>query len=608
MSGNRKSDQISIILKAAEGYENEVIEHTLLAYIHKQTGAQKHALPQEYTRRADQTLLKAFSTCHFACDIEHIIYFFESLLAHQTIVENGVVFTPLYLADYINRMANDKQQLRRDSKVIDPGCGCGIFPVSTVLLLRRKFNSSYEEIFRTNIHGIDIDADNVRRCRLVLRLLPLFEGQPFYEGPLNIRKADSLKTDWNQLFGVECFDFIEGNPPYVNLHDMKAETAQFLREHFTTTRTGVYNIFYAFIEHGMRFLSPAGSLSFIVPNNFLTIKAATDLRHYIAANKYPETVIDFAHNMLFKPVRTYNSIIRLTKGDNRQFQYAVLEKCADIEKALETIHFHTEETETLEKEGWKLVDDVTRENIRKIENQPFSIREMIRTGIATLKDDAYFVESDGSSFYKETNGIRYDIEADLVKPIYKIPELKSHRVLASARRHIIFPYTRRNGRYEIIREAEMQQAYPSAYAYFRAIEHILAKRDKGKINVIPWYAYGRSQGLNKYGSKLLFPTFADAPRFTFADEPDALFCNGYAVFEDGFISPKLLQKILNSFIMNYYISKTSYSIEGGYYCYQKKYIERFTFPSFSNEERNKLISMEGEELDNFLISKYGLNL
>jgi len=61
--------------------------------------------------------------------------------------------------------------------------------------------------------------------------------------------------------------------------------------------------------------------------------------------------------------------------------------------------------------------------------------------------------------------------------------------------------------------------------------------------------------------------------------------------------------------MHYYVSKTSVSIEGGYPCYQKNFIEKFTIPQFSNEEINHLKSInDKEEIDSFLINKYQLNL
>ena len=134
----------------------------------------------------------------------------------------------------------------------------------------------------------------------------------------------------------------------------------------------------------------------------------------------------------------------------------------------------------------------------------------------------------------------------------------------------------------------------------------LDKRDKGKGSAYAWYAYGRTQGLNKYGKKLLFPTFSDTPKYTLINNADALFCNGYAVFENEKYELDILQKVLNSELMNYYVSNTSYSIEGGYYCYQKKYIEQFSLPDFSEQDKSYIRSASKKDLDIFLWNLYGL--
>ena len=64
---------------------------------------------------------------------------------------------------------------------------------------------------------------------------------------------------------------------------------------------------------------------------------------------------------------------------------------------------------------------------------------------------------------------------------------------------------------------------------------------------------------------------------------------------------------MNSTVMQYYVRNTSYAIEGGYYCYQKKYIEKFSLPVFSEEEKKRMMELDGEELDGFLVEKYGLD-
>lgn len=57
--------------------------------------------------------------------------------------------------------------------------------------------------------------------------------------------------------------------------------------------------------------------------------------------------------------------------------------------------------------------------------------------------------------------------------------------------------------------------------------------------------------------------------------------------------------------MDYYVKKTSVSIEGGYPCYQKNFIERFTIPNLTNDEICLLRTMDSlNDIDCFLMRKY----
>ena len=60
--------------------------------------------------------------------------------------------------------------------------------------------------------------------------------------------------------------------------------------------------------------------------------------------------------------------------------------------------------------------------------------------------------------------------------------------------------------------------------------------------------------------------------------------------------------------MDYYISNTSYAIEGGYYCYQKKYIEKFSLPLFTESEISYIKESSQKEIDSYLINRYGLSM
>ena len=138
------------------------------------------------------------------------------------------------------------------------------------------------------------------------------------------------------------------------------------------------------------------------------------------------------------------------------------------------------------------------------------------------------------------------------------------------------------------------------------VRDILNERDNGRGASPKWYAYGRTQGLNYIGRKLLFPTFSAKPKFMILEDEEALFCNGYAIVEDDNLPLEIIQPVINSQIMDFYVSNTSYPIEGGYYCYQKKFIQKFSIPSFDENEKAILLSNNEIEINQMLSQKYNV--
>lgn len=591
-----KETIIPKLVETLQAYDKEDIEDTMISIY---TGS---AVNQNSGK-----IKEIFEQFPIDMDIELLTYIFEALLEKESIIENGIVFTPEYIASFIGKnVLNGIEEWNEHLNIIDPGCGCGIFLVTAIRYIKSKFHVRVKDIVKNNIYGIDLEVDNVRRCKKIIKMLVTLDGDNISESEINIVSVDSLKLDWNKEFHVDGFDLVIGNPPYVNTHDMSGETIRFLKENFRTTQSGVFNIFYAFIEHGMKFLKPSGKLSFIVPNNFLTIKSAEDLRSYIQHHKILKQIIDFTDNMVFKPVRTYNCIIVLDKEENKTFQYSVLEKSDCLENLLDQIEYNTMPIERLDKNGWNLVDKKTYGNLIKIENQYRTIKDFVRTGIATLRDGVYMVSKSNDGFYKIVDGIRYEIESSIVKTIYKIPELKKSDRLEDVCRYIIFPYVECDQGFRIISEDILRSHYPKTYQYLYAMKGELDSRDKGKGNPVAWYAYGRTQGLNRYGKKLLFPTFTNVPKFVLVEDEEALFCNGYGIFENDCLDLEELISVLNSKVMEYYVANTSYAIEGGYYCYQKKYIEKFSIPYFNENERALLRTGSKQDIDEMLFEKYGV--
>lgn len=555
--------------------------------------------------------------CIGISSIEEMASAMELLIPSEDKKVNGAFFTPAYIADYIIQTIAPTN----DAKVIDPSCGSGAFLLAIVRYYSRVYNKNIADCIRENVYGADILPYNIHRCELLLSIMALCHNETIEVSEMNLICCDSLKKAWTKKF-----DAVVGNPPYVKFQDMDDSTRDFLLSKFKTTQFGTYNLYFAFFELGLQLLKDTGKLGYITPNNYFTSLAGECLRSFFQNEQCLYQIVDFNATKVFN-VQTYTAISFLNKMRNPVIAYDRIKDNQTPQGFLAEIRYTDNPYSSLSEKKWRLLCGMERENIAKIEGSGEAIGDLfnICVGIATLKDEVYFftpLTEDEEYFYTTRDNLVFAIEKELTRPVIKISDMKTAEDIKQNKRKIIFPYVLIKGKATAIPEDTMASKYPKCYEYFLYVQDILKNRGKGKHVYTPFYAYGRTQGLNRTGVKLLTPTFSKSPRFLFDRDPQGFFTNGYGVylrekvhslFDCNPISQEenldVMQKILNSFIMEYYVDKTSVAIEGGYPCYQKNFIERFSIPDLTENEIKVLRSMEDPTMiDEFLISKYQLNL
>lgn len=548
--------------------------------------------------------------------LDDIIIDMELLIPFNDKKTNGAFFTPSYIVDYIINYISPKDS----DKIADVSCGSGAFIIGAIKYLKHKYNKPLTLLLRENIYGADILPYNVRRTKILIMLYAISINEFIQDSDMNILNIDSLKYNWNM-----SFDAIIGNPPYVKFQDLDDETRSYLLNNWETTKFGTYNLYFAFFELGLKLLSSKGKLGYITPNSYFTSLSGECLRSYFQNNRYIESILDFNSTKIFD-VQTYTAITFINKKRNDFINFDRIADQQAPQDFLKEISFTENSYDDLNVKKWRLLCGSERANISKIENSGFSIGQLfnICVGIATLKDEVYFVDpinDDGTYFEFIKNGRSFRIEKEITKPLVKISDMKSQNDILRNQRRIIFPYEIISGRPIPIEEEYMKDKYPMCYNYLNGVKEILANRGKGKHIYRPFYAYGRTQGLNRRGIKILTPTFSQYPRFLLDNQDDGFFTNGYGIYfcndhKSLFANPitlsensDVLLKILNSYIMHYYIKKTSVSIEGGYPCYQKNFIEKFSIPNLTDYEISEIRKFNtSNDIDNYLINLYHLNL
>ena len=569
-------------------------------------------------------IIETFSSIEKNINIYVLINYFEILVPQDDKKINGAFFTPKNIASFMTQEIFKNNRLERNSKICDPSCGCGAFLIESAIEINKKFGEKFIKIIENNLYGADIAEYSIKRAKILLTLLALSNNEDEKNINFNLIITDSLLNNLPKLFSnkkevISGFDFVIGNPPYVKFQDLNKKTRIDLFNNWETLKNGSYNLYFAFFELGINILKNDGLLCYITPNNYFTSLSGVKLREYLTNNTYINKIIDFNHLKLFE-AQTYTCITFLDKNKKESFYYAKIDNYDYLED-LNNIKFSTTFYNNLNNRKWRLLRDEDQKNIQKIESLT-KLKDMvdIRVGIATCKDDVYFIDGNNlnNNYYTKTyNGIDYLIEKTITKSILKISDFKNQKELDNNKRKIIFPYQKVNGKIEIIRSEEMKNKFPKCYKYLLSVKDVLDTRDKGAVKYIEWYAYARSQGLNFYGEKLTTPTFSGKPRFLEEKDADTLFCNGYAIylkskstlFQKNQLSLRVLSKILNSIVMDYYISKTSVSIEGGFPCYQKNFIELFGIPEMTKKEVDYLeMETKKEKIDNFLLKKYDIIL
>lgn len=151
--------------------------------------------------------------------------------------EQGIVYTPEFLADYLLSEVASVKPLEKGMKILDPACGSGIF---LVLAYRRLIESlggkttpdQLRDILLESIYGIERKRDACYVAEFSLILTLLHYSEPSQLQDLKFKLPDLHNTrifecDFFDFAGEACaanfwglnlkFDWIVGNPPWVEI-------------------------------------------------------------------------------------------------------------------------------------------------------------------------------------------------------------------------------------------------------------------------------------------------------------------------------------------------------------------------------------------------------
>lgn len=395
------------------------------------------------------------------------------------------IFTPKENVEELLNWAEYKKNLY-GKKVIENSCGDGQIITKIVeryiqdSLKQNKSNKEIKKGLENDVYGIELDPKHYKKCK---------ENMDVVSNKYNIHKVkwnlyceDSLKKEFNFKF-----DYVIGNPPYINYRDLDEKTREYTKKNFEVCKKGKFDYCYAFIEKGIIDLKENGRMSYLIPGSIFKNVFSQKLREYMLPHLLE--IHDYDNKKLFnknnsnqnRNILTSSSVIVVEKN-NKKKSIKYINECNKKEKTIYKKQLNGK---------WVFIDN----EVVKKKNR-FGEFFKASNSVATLLNSAFVINN-----YTEKKGYICMNDIEIEKGILK-RAVSPRGLNSNTDEMIIFPYKydKENNiiKYE---EKDLKKLYPNAYNYLMSNKKDLDKR-KADTSA-KWYEYGRSQALNDMNKEKL---------------------------------------------------------------------------------------------------------
>ncbi|QED23027.1 Eco57I restriction-modification methylase domain-containing protein [Candidatus Deianiraea vastatrix] len=307
-------------------------------------------------------------------------------------------------AELINKYKQYAEKLKQ-IKVLDPACGSGAFLVEVFHYLENEwltlsetlkklgdidesglfnYKTIYKSILQNNIYGVDLNHESVQITKLSLWLKTANLNDELTTLDNNIKCGNSLIDDpeiagekafkWEEEFPFK-FDVVVGNPPYVFAREkISQEVKDFYVGRYKSAQYQV-NTYLLFIEQALNLIKISGSFGLIVPNAWLMVQSAKNLRELLLKECSIKNIVNLTGES-FENVSVETIIIHAVKICSKNNAVNILEKQND--KFIQSYIVNQSSFEENEDKSFKIfINDNNNILLEKIQQSTLALSEVV---------------------------------------------------------------------------------------------------------------------------------------------------------------------------------------------------------------------------------------
>jgi type I restriction-modification system DNA methylase subunit len=426
------------------------------------------------------------------------------------------------------------------------------------------------------------------------------------------------------LKNEQKYDYVVGNPPYVNIKSIPDDQKEYLRSNYESAK-GQFDLYCPFYERGVNWLNEESKLGYIAPNQFMTTDYASDLRSFLLEETEVVEVCDFRDSEVFEDATNYPAIVTLKADPDEESKESNEVHCMRVKKNIDdssktkldkkivnSLRDHKDSEEysdefidiykypqkELNEDFWALMPPEELEVFNKLEEvndkTMGDVTDAIFHATSTSANKIYVVEvlnenriepdDKGSEVTVVPLGgsKEYKVETDLIRPFLDGKDVKRWNADWSGY-HLIHPYevTKEGNKVKsagLVSKDRLKNDLPLTWEYFKDHKEDLEARERGrKEGKEDWYGYIYGKNLTKFENPKIVQAHISEKAKYMADPAGIwYFTTAYGVLLNEEYRDKTNQVLcqLNSSPIDFYFKHIANIKSGGYYEYIEQYVER----------------------------------
>jgi len=422
------------------------------------------------------------------------------------------------------------------------------------------------------------------------------QAQLFRTNAFDYNSSDGFSEIFNTKGG---FDYIVGNPPYVEVKNYNLEYPfmhKYIKENYLTTQNDKIDLSVAFIEKAISILNEKGKLGLIIQKRFFKTKYGYNVRNFIGSNNLLSQVINFKSTKIFKDRITYIALMILDKNKPRTINcYNALSEVSEIPFELSSLpevekefqNFTQIPSNELNADLWQLEDvEVLDININLLKkHSKFGDFAKVRGGIQALWNRAYHINiysiNDNGTLSGKTHlEENITLEIDACRPLITNEAFYPFRD-DTTQTYVIFPYDIIDGEKIQIPFAEYENRYPLAGKYLKRHEVLIKEKVQTNLDD-KWHLFTRENSHERTFGKVLLPMTANDTYATITKNPLNYCDNANMYFIDipdkTDVNLLAVAGVINSTVFSVLARPVANPQSGGYFKFNKQFIEPLPFP------------------------------